>query len=107
MSSQTSTPPQTNSIETNCPNCGAAWDIRGGLGICGYCNTLMPNPPKPEYVAPTPQPAIAWDPRKSITTITGSYFYSGTVSGVYIDPGPQNQKKDYDNRYVPLGWSLK
>lgn len=63
-----------NKDETNCPNCGAVWDIYNGLGVCGYCSTPMPDPPPP--------PVVNW-----VNTTTGTAVYSDTaVSGSYA-PG--------------------
>lgn len=78
---------QSNDIETNCPNCGSAWNIRSGLGVCGYCGTEMPEPP------PLPPPVVLNYSHTWTTTTTGG-LYNIVCSGV-VGPGyPQNNFED-------------
>jgi hypothetical protein len=89
---QTQSTPTSRRVETNCPNCGSAWDIKSGLGICGYCGTLMPEPPPPYSHA-----YIPWGGSITVTsTGTLSHYYTGEIQcSEVVGPGyPQNNLED-------------
>lgn len=110
MNSQTAEQKQKINVETHCPECGSAWDIYKGAGICGYCGTEMPEPPAREFDPPKYKTPVNNPPPYTgrpvvypqYYTTSGGNYLGPQVSGL-ISPEPDQRVRQLAERLSTLG----